>query len=237
MSLTYTTLKAQIALYLKRPDLTSMIPSFITRGENELNRRLNVVQREVRFHVDLVAGDRTTDVSVPSEDTFVFQALMVWRSATAPLFPDSGSPTKLVFRNSQQFIEVMSESAGPPNFYTLEATGTLSEPGELTLRVERPADQNYSLGMVMRALFDIVLNQDNWLVTRHEEAYLFAALVQAEPFIKNDKRIIVWRSMLEAVIQQINDEDRISRGTQNTTMVSELAQQLPARGPFNINEG
>lgn len=235
MSLTYTTLKSQIALYLKRNDLTSLIPSFITMGENELNRRLNVLQRELRGQKTLTSGARTiaiTDVTVLSGLTIK----LLWRSALSASNPDAGTPTRLVYKTTEQLLPLMQDASGPPNFYTIEGGVNPTGDAAYTVRVDRPADQTYQLGTVESYIFWLEAYGTNWISERHEEAYLYASLVQAEPFIKNDKRIIIWRTMLEAVIDQIMEADRYARGAQNTTLVSEAARDLGAGNRYSIYE-
>lgn len=235
MSLTYTTLKSQIALYLKRDSLTSYIPSFITMAENELNRRLNVLQREIRRSESLASAARYFTMTDSGAATLAPPVIhSMWRSLTTPANADGGSPLRIKFQTPEQFIDRMTDTVGPPNYYTIEGN---ANDGTYFARFERPADQSYQIGVIEQYAFDIAIYGSNWLSIRHEEAYLYASLCQAEPFLKNDKRIIVWRTMLEAVIRQIMDADVLARGTQNMTLVSEAAQDLGSTARYNINEG
>ncbi len=44
----------------------------------------------------------------------------------------------------------------------------------------------------------------NWLLINHPDAYLYGALMEAEPYMKNDQRIATWAQGLSAAIDAIN---------------------------------
>jgi hypothetical protein len=51
-------------------------------------------------------------------------------------------------------------------------------------------------------------NTSNWLLEDAPDIYLYASLLEAEPFIKNDERIAVWSQALETAIKDLHDNDR-----------------------------
>jgi hypothetical protein len=68
-----------------------------------------------------------------------------------------------------------------------------------------PPDTTYTLEMVYRRLVPtLALNGSNWLLTNHPDAYLYGALMEAEPYMKNDQRIATWAQALSATIDAIN---------------------------------
>lgn len=50
-------------------------------------------------------------------------------------------------------------------------------------------------------------NQTNWLTTYAPNVLLYAALLEATPFLKNDERVPVWQSMYDRAAQALNGED------------------------------
>jgi hypothetical protein len=58
-------------------------------------------------------------------------------------------------------------------------------------------------------------NTSNWLLEDAPNIYLYASLLEAEPFIKNDERIPVWTAALNAAISDIqsNDDDSQHSGS------------------------
>lgn len=50
-------------------------------------------------------------------------------------------------------------------------------------------------------------NQTNWLTQEAPELLLYATLLEAAPFLKNDERIGVWQQMYDRAASMINGED------------------------------
>jgi len=51
----------------------------------------------------------------------------------------------------------------------------------------------------------------NWLTTNAPDVLLYGALLEAEPFIKNDERIRLWLSAYEGAVKKIQDADARDR--------------------------
>jgi hypothetical protein len=50
-------------------------------------------------------------------------------------------------------------------------------------------------------------NQSNWLTEYAPDLLLYAALLEATPFLKNDQRIGTWQAMYDRAAQSVNGED------------------------------
>ena len=50
-------------------------------------------------------------------------------------------------------------------------------------------------------------NQTNWLTEYAPQVLLYATLLEATPFLKNDERIQVWQQMYDRAAQSLNGED------------------------------
>ena len=64
-------------------------------------------------------------------------------------------------------------------------------------------------------------NTTNDMLTHHPDAYLYGALVEAEPYLQNDKRIQVWSAYYDRTKNDIissNERDRHS-GVAPTTRI------------------
>ena len=51
----------------------------------------------------------------------------------------------------------------------------------------------------------------NWLIINAPDAYLYGAMVQAEPFIMNDERVAIWGAFLNKAIQELQEQDNKDR--------------------------
>lgn len=222
MSLTYTELQTQIARYLVRDDLNTDITSFITMGENEINRRLKVLPREEIDSFTLATSSDSEPMT--SIDPAIDSVIRIWKTVNNDF-------QEIVYLEPLQFLKqrIISTSPGQPNYYTIQ--------GGMTIVFDRTADQNYTIYVQFAKKFDIANDTTNWLSQNHEEAYLFGSLVQAEPFLKNDARIITWRTLFEAVMDQIRLSDAQTRGTQNMRLIPGVAGYVGAQRPFNITTG
>ena len=49
--------------------------------------------------------------------------------------------------------------------------------------------------------------QSNWLTEYAPDVLLYAALLEATPFLKNDERVPMWTGMYDRAAQALNGED------------------------------
>lgn len=50
--------------------------------------------------------------------------------------------------------------------------------------------------------------RSNWVLRDHPDAYLYGALMQAAPFLRDDERIPVWAGLFTSAIDSINRSER-----------------------------
>lgn len=193
---TYTGLKASIADYLNRTDLTSAIPDFIALAEAQISRRL-LLQGPVRRM--LVRADATISTefgTVPSDfmgtRTFYFtedrtQQLQI---CTADQINQKKSATTVLTGKPKFFAVVGTE-------FQFFPAPQASYAAELTYWQRLPALS--------------VSNASNWLLTINPDAYLYGALLQAAPYLKDDARVTVWGSAFETILSDICAADKIER--------------------------
>jgi len=202
---TYSDLKTSIAGYLARSDLTNQIPDFITFAENRLRRELRVRQMLKSVTTATVSGDST--VEVPSD----FLEIRDFVVLTNPIQPLSySSPSTL--SNDPRASEV-----GVPKSYTILANEFLLSPspdGVYTLRL-----LYYSSPPYMSST-----NASNAFLNVAPDALLYAALLEAEPYLMNDGRVNTWGTMYDRAISSLTRSDE---NTQYSGVP--LAMKLTAR--------
>lgn len=83
-----------------------------------------------------------------------------------------------------------------PGYYTIDGkTLRVSASGTVTIRLKRsfcPLSASVAC---------------NWLLREHPDVYLYGALMQAAPFLRDDERIPVWRSFFLGAIDSINKRE------------------------------
>jgi hypothetical protein len=187
---TFTELVSSVQDTLNRADLTPVVPDFITLAETQLNRRLktqDMITRNDAFVID------AQYVALPVD--FLRRRLIRITST---------SPTqKLEYRTPDQMADWRTQHAdtpGQPTYFT--AAGGF-------LEVERAPDMTYTAEFSYYSKIPALTsaNPTNWLLRRHPDAYLYGALLQSAPYLKDDERIQVWQSLYQNIIQEISGDD------------------------------
>ena len=187
---TYTTLKAAIADYLARSDLTDAIPDFITLAEAKFNRSLRCMQMETRSTTSVDLSDTEPEfITLPSD----FQTMRRVRLSSV-----DGKP-RLEFLNGTQADEYRygrDNVTGQPQYFTVFGT---------ELELLPTPDSAYTIEMVYRANIPALSsNSTNWLLTIAPDAYLYGALMEAAPYMRDDVRIAIWSAGLSSTVDELN---------------------------------
>ena len=182
---TYSELKTSIADYLNRSDLTSIIPTFISLAEAQINRDVRTWQMENRATTTFDSQYATR----PSD----------WLS-TISMHLTTGSTTAMSIISQQAMAEKRSgnlNASGTPLYYShsesqfeLYPTPDASYTGEVlyTQKVTSLSDSAVS----------------NWLLAYAPDIYLYGALIHSAPYLAEDGRTTVWASMYGAAVEQLN---------------------------------
>ena len=184
---TYTELQASIADYLDRTNLTSQIPDFITLAED------NIIS-------DLKAKGLQNRVTSSTSDEYI--SLPPDFVSLVNLQINSSGVKLLRFRSPEQLdTEYPQTTTGTPKVFTIVGN---------TLQLRPIPDQSYDYEMAYE--FKIArlssLVADNFVLINYPSLYLFGALSQAESFIIDDKRIPVWKSLYNDILNSINTREK-----------------------------
>lgn len=182
---TYTELKAAIADWLDRADLTTQIVDFITLAEAEFNRTLFVPQREEVS----TASVSSASIALPTD---------FWSMRS--IYIDADPKVYLQQMNMAELRTNYAASAtGKPQNFALQS-------GDELVLAPSP-DTTYTLILnywqTIPALSASVAS--NWLLASHPDIYLYGALLQASIFLVDDDRILRWRGALGQAQGQLQD--------------------------------
>jgi hypothetical protein len=185
---TFSELKTSLANWLHRSGLTSTIPDFITLCETDFNRRLRIAQMEVRSSASF---DEAYE-NLPT-DFLELREIKI----------DSSTPVSLTYVTPQYMTEMYGTPvSGTPAHYTIVDT-------TIKLDAIPGSDVEIAYYVKLDALSDA--EPTNWMLTNHPDVYLYGSLAAAEPFLKNDKRLAVWKTLYEAALKQVDDADKNAR--------------------------
>jgi hypothetical protein len=194
-------LEAKVASYLARSDLTSYIPDFIVGAE--------------------------TRIAYGSDEPFPSQALRcrameeessISVGATTPLptgflqmrsfYATSGGVKQQLEQTSHEdlFRKWTGSTTGTPRVYALSGDNIVLGPAPST-------GTTYSATMLYYKKFDPVATASPvpWLLTNAPLVYVYGALLEAAPFIRNDARIQLWHGLFTGLIGGLMRSDRRDR--------------------------
>jgi hypothetical protein len=188
---TYSELKATIADWLNRDDLSSTIPSFIALAEAQFNR-------SIRHRKMVTRSDATIDTpyfAVPSD----WQENIRFQLNTNPVTP-------LLYVTPEQATEESQvySAAQQPLFYTMI--------GQQFQVVPAP-DGSYPAELLYYAKIPSLSDSatTNWLLTESPDIYLYGALIQSAPYLKEDARVQVWATIYQQLLDDMKLADERAR--------------------------
>ena len=203
MALTnYSELKTAIANWLDRTDLDDRIPEFIQLPEARHRRDFKIRRMETRVTANTIAD--TEYYSLP--DNFV---------AMRNIQLNTDPKTALEYMTPEQMDRVRGGSTtGKPKAYSIMGN---------SFQLRPIPDGVYEIEMLYYKYFTALSdsNTTNDMLTYHPDLYLYGALVEAEPYLQNDKRIQVWAGYYDRAKQDLittNERDRHS-GVAPTTRI------------------
>lgn len=198
-TMTFTSLQSDIQSYLERgsssvtdPVVFAQIPRLINLAERRIARELKIQGFIVASTFTLVTGTG----SYTKPDRWRETVSMNVRSGTGPrtpifardyeylrlVFPDDTATALPTFYADYDYLHWLFAPV-PDSAYTVEV-----------LYYELPAQLDSS-------------NQTNWLTDYAPNLLLYASLLEATPFIKDDERIAIWQNMYDRAAGMLNGED------------------------------
>jgi len=185
---TYSELKTAVANWLNRADLTSYVADFVRLGEDRIYRELRIRAMETALSDTIASGV----IAVPSDYIELKHAYV------------NGTPTRKLNRCDPEFIYdryPLRSSNGKPSFIAREGSNFIFGPYP---------DSAYTIKGIYYARLSALSdsNTTNWFVTNAPGILLYSALLQAEPFLKNDARMATWEAMYQNAKDGIEREER-----------------------------
>lgn len=185
---TYNELKTAVADWLNRDDLTAVIPTFIALAEAGMERVLRTRNMLTRA----TATIDTQYSTVPAD----FLEIRTMKLLTSPVQP-------LTFQTKDVLDQLDAErgsGGGKPLDFTVAGN---------QIRVSPVPDGSYTAELDYYAKLDKLSGSvsTNWILASHPDAYLYGALIQSAPYLKDDDRANIWSTLYAAAVQGIQQAD------------------------------
>jgi hypothetical protein len=193
----YSALKASVADFLNRDDLSSQLSDFVTLAEAQINRDVRHWRMETRATTTFDARY----IGLPED----------WVETIRVIADDNYRALQLLSTDQLERMRP-GASAGAPQFYAHTA-GQIelfpvpgeSYTGELLYYAKVPA------------LSDA--NTTNWLLTDSPDVYLYGSLLQTAPYLRDDERAAVWAGLYSAAVVRLNDASNKAKHSGTTLRV------------------
>lgn len=181
----YVGLKAAVAKYLNRSDMTDNIPVFVALAEAQIKRRLR--RRTVRTTIP-IAQESTT---LPA-DVAEVRSLHLLTSTR-------GRDTPIHVGTAEQLAETRAAYSGAGRPVQAAMIGR-----KLVVAPEPNATYNADLVYFAQItpLSDSTTTND--VLVESPDLYLFGALMEAAPFLEHDERIPTWERKFEKALAELN---------------------------------
>ena len=185
---TYTGLKASIADWLNRTDLTAEIPDFISLAEAQMERTLRTRQMIVRANASFNVEYGATPADFLEVKSFKL-------TGTNPPTPLSFLTIDALDAESTKFT-----ASGRPRFFGVVGT---------QFRLVPTPDSNYVTELIYYAKLSKLSSSvaTNFLLDSSPDAYLYGSLLQAAPYLQDDARIQTWATLYERALNDLQVAD------------------------------
>lgn len=181
----YASLQASIGQWLARSDMATAAPDLIQMAEVRIGRDLQRMQHR-RLMVSVSGTLAAGSAALPADFVTIRSVEVPWGAGNLVL-PPLDSTTQ-------------ESTSSQPLGYWIDGN---------TLRVTGGGVSPYTLNYWQR--LPSIAAATNWLITDSPDLYLYAALLEAAPYMKEDERIGVWREGYTNAIAAIEDQNNRSR--------------------------
>lgn len=172
----YGELKALVASYLHRDDLTAEIVGFVALAESRINTALRTLENEKIQAVELTV---TPSIALPDD----------YGEMSHVVTPMTRGSRVLERVNQQRFTlnqAHLTGTGGPPHFYTVQG-GTIAVT-PFAGSVENPVTLTLTYFAQLVPLEDLGDEGENKVLTRWPQLYLVGALIEAYWFIEQPQQ-------------------------------------------------
>lgn len=180
---TYSDLQTSIANWLHKDNLTSVIPDLIALGEKRVFRDLRVREMETALSGTIASGV----LAVPSSYLELKFAYI------------DGTPVRSLQKSSAHQIYSkfpLRSSDTFPVYIAREGSNFIFGPFP---------DSSYTVKGIYYAEPTSIVTSPTFF-SEYPDAFLFAALCEASPYISNDQRIAIWEGKYSQVVKAINSQ-------------------------------
>ena len=190
----FTALKASIADFLNRDDLTAVIPDFISLAEAQINRDVRHWKMEARSSGQQSSADEYMQIPADWVETIRLHLTGTGTAAVYLISRDAMADKRQ--KNEDVSGTVMSSTHADAQFQLYPTPS---------------ADTDFELLYIQKLDALSVTNSDNWRLLEAPDVYLYGALLHSAPYLAEDQRVAIWAQMYSAAVQRLNEVSEDAR--------------------------
>jgi len=175
----YTELKAAVAQWMRRSDLTAEIPDYITLAEKKIVKLLKLRGQETETTLTPNSGDST--VALPAD---FGSPIALWNTLDDPR-------TKI----SQVMPDALAyeDTPGVPDFWAIDGAN---------IRFDCALDGAIPFALRYVKAFELsTSNPTNFVLTEWPDVYLYGALTEGFLAVFDEQRASVWQGKFQAALE------------------------------------
>ena len=200
----YSDIKAEVALYINRTDLTARIANWVNFAQRKIERVSNFIGMETWESDTLASAGYTIDIPSRYKSTIEFG--MIYNSMKYPC-------KKTGEREILSIHTHLTNDTGRPLYFCPRES-------QSEIWVRPTADQEYTYyHSYYRYSADLASDDaTNWITNNYPELLIYMSLTEAEPYIQNDKRMDTWNAMATTLLDRMIDVENQRFLSPNMTM-------------------
>ena len=212
---TYAELKASVASWMERTDMTTVIVDCVTLAEARLNRELGPVETDASLTGTV--DSRALDISALS----LVEPIELWVA-------DPGSEDEREVQQQSPSTMAYADTSGPPQQWAMNTASAL--------KLDRPCDQAYAFRFRYRQRFALSDSATtNWLLTNHSDIYLAACLMWGAGYQESFANGSVWKTILDQELPRV--AHTLAKQRKGTLRVDPGLADIGRRSVFNYTTG
>ncbi len=194
----YQSLKDNMEEWLNRYDLTNTLGTFIQLAEAKFNRKIRVRDMLARAEATSAEG------YIPVPTDFLQDYSLKLET------PTPHEEIRYVGADEAKKIK----AAGPTGdvlYYSIVGS---------TFELIPDPDEDVDVELIYYAKIPALSdsNTSNWLLVKSPDLYLYGALLEVGPYLKDDERIPLWAAAMESTMEDMRMESE--RGMRSTTQLN-----------------
>ena len=215
---TYDELQTAVANWLDRGDLTARIPEFIALAEADINSQFDI--RTIESDQTLTATQDSRYIALPAGFREAQQLWMVWNYSSA--------------RQALRFVTPETITVSPvssvPVAWCVDGSN---------IAFDCPVNSTSLYYFVLRMMGGVALSDSaptNLILTNYPNVYLFGALREAAPYLRDPDAVAYWEGRYRDALQLAKDKEHRAKALVTLSTEPGMLSYAARRG-YNIYRG